>query len=526
TGLSTLALLVLLVTGMNASALQTGLAMTRGREIAMRLSLGASRGRVLRQLLTESGLLGLVAGSLALALLAAIHQLGAAILANFPFPLTIGASSIAFTFGIALAAGVLAGLSPALHAARAGVAATLKASMGGSAKRGGLQRGLVVAQLLLTQPLVVMLTAMVLIIVTEYRRESAQDASSAVATIELRSSDATTGSLDPTREIERLAAHLETVPAVVRAIPDANRTEHFDSYVAARPATAVAAPIDIEAAVVAPGWFETMDRAIRAGRAFDAADARPGDARGDRPVVIGEDLAAALWPGRSPLGERLVPPADSEEPALVVVGVAETPPGTERRPGSEYEVFVPPSAPPSGIALLVRLRGDPATALREVRAALREAAPGLGILELRTLAQLAQESKRELLVGTGALAGLGVLALLISAIGLYAVVAFAVSQRSAEIAVRLAVGARPGQVVRHTMRDGIRLTGIALAAGLPISLAGLSLLIITPKMLPAVPLWQVAVFALLCVGGIATAATWLPARRAARVAPATVLRSE
>ncbi|HVF35895.1 MAG TPA: ABC transporter permease, partial [Candidatus Saccharimonadia bacterium] len=89
TGLSTLALLVLLVTGMNASALQTGLAMTRGREIAMRLSLGASRGRVLRQLLTESGLLGLVAGSLALALLAAIHQLGAAILANFPFPLTI-----------------------------------------------------------------------------------------------------------------------------------------------------------------------------------------------------------------------------------------------------------------------------------------------------------------------------------------------------------------------------------------------------------------------------------------------------
>ena len=529
TALSLLALVVLLVTGTNASALQTGLSMARGREIAMRFSLGASRGVVVRQLLTESGLLGLVAGAATLALLLAVQRVGATFLSEFPVPVRIDAASIAFTFGIALAAGVIGGISPALHASRAGVAATLKATTGGSSsRRGGLQRGLVVAQVLLTMPLVVLLTAMVLMVVAEYRREAVRDVSHEVALLELRAASSDAGAVDPAREVGHLAPRLENLPMVERAIPNVGRVEHYNDYVAEGATDTTTERLELEASVVAPGWFETMDRPIRAGRALALADSTTREARDDAPIVIGEDLAAAIAPGRTPIGMRILPPPESTGPALVVVGVARTPPGMQRRPGDEYEVFTPatPKHAVTDVSLLVRLRGDPLASMRELRDALRATAPGLGIVELRTLAQIEEEGRNAYLVGTAVLAGLGFLALFLSAIGLYAVVAFAVTQRTAEIAVRLAVGARTGQVVRHTMRDGMRLTAVGLVVGVPLSLAALHVVISTPKMLPPVPLWQVAAIAVLGVVAIATAATWIPARRAARVAPASVLRSD
>jgi ABC-type antimicrobial peptide transport system permease subunit len=130
------------------------------------------------------------------------------------------------------------------------------------------------------------------------------------------------------------------------------------------------------------------------------------------------------------------------------------------------------------------------------------------------------------LQATSIFAGLGLLALLIAAIGLYAVVAFAVSQRLAEIAVRLAIGARAGQVVLRTMGDGLRLVLVGLVLGLPASLAGLALVTGTTNMLPPVSLWQVGSLAMLGIATIAALATWIPARRAARVDPANYLRGD
>ncbi|HET9484101.1 MAG TPA: ABC transporter permease, partial [Xanthomonadales bacterium] len=152
TGITLLAVLVLLVTGMNASALQTGIAMTRGREVATRLSLGASRWRVLRQMLVESGLLGVLAGGVAIGLLVGVGYLLRGVLSQAPFPLAIDPGTAALAIAVALGAGVLAGLSPALYATRGDIVSGLKAGGGAaSTRRGTLQRALVFVQVLLTQ---------------------------------------------------------------------------------------------------------------------------------------------------------------------------------------------------------------------------------------------------------------------------------------------------------------------------------------------------------------------------------------
>jgi len=523
TALTLLGLLVLVVTGTNASALQTGIAMTRGREIATRVSLGAPRRRVLRQLLVESGLLGLAAGAAAVALLLAVMRVLPAAMANLPFAMGFDATATAFTLGVALAAGVLAGMSPALFATRGDVVSGLKASgNANSTRRGTLQRGLVVAQILLTQPLVVMLVAMLLLLAGEVQRQSASAATGEVARVQLRAATREAAVATPAQESERLARQLRTLPEVAAAVPDPGHSIDYEGYTAQT--AAPVAPFELDVQYVAPGWFEVVGRTLLAGRGFTDADVQPADSPQERALVIGEDLAAALWPGQSPIGKRLAPPPDFDFPPLRVVGVANTPPGAERRGGMSYVVYL--AGPVERIALLVQLRGGAEAALRRLREALREAAPGLGIVELRTLGEIERQVRREFMMAMGIFAGLGLLALLLSAIGLYAVVAFAVSQKLGEIAVRLAIGARAGQVVARTMREGLKLVAIGLVLGLPASLAGLALVTRSTNMLPPVPVWQVGLLAMIGIAAIAALATWMPARRAAQVDPATHLRGD
>jgi putative ABC transport system permease protein len=525
TGLSLLATLVLLVTGTNASALQTGVAMTRGREIAMRHSLGASRGRVLRQLLTESGLLGVLAGLAAFGLVFALGAVLQAELPQMPFEIPLDGVAVGFTIAIGVVTGVFAGLSPALHATRAGLASALKSGSGGnSGRRHRLLSGLVVAQVLLTQPLVVMLTAMLLLMVTDLQRTQLSTGAAQVVTLRLRASGAEGAGLDMLRETERLRQRLAALPGVQRAVRDPRETYWLSGFV---PASATGGDaVDLQAQAVPEGWFETMGTALRSGRGFAPDDPVPGIGRGDLPVVIGEDLAAARWPGASPLGQRLQPDGGAPGRHLVVVGVVATSPGKARRPREAFAVYLPPPAAAEEVALRLRMRSDASASLDMIRAELRRAAPGLAVMELRTLAEVEAEERAAYLTGGMVFAGLGVVALLLAAVGLYAVVAFVVAQRGGEIAVRLAVGARSGQVVRRTMGEGLRLTALGLVLGLPLSLAGLALVTGTTSLLPPVPVWQVGLIAVLGVASVAALATWLPARRVARIAPADVLRVE
>lgn len=536
---TTLGLLVLAVTCMNVSALMTGLALARRREIAIRLSIGAARARLVRQLLTESVLLAGAAAAGALALVWLVQWASTTYLPDFPLIITVSAPAVAFTFGVALAVGILFGLSPALHATRLTVGSALKDSSAGVAgPRGRLQRALVIGQIAFTQPLIVGVAALLLTLAGSYREMEMNPAADRILSLRLRPA----ASAQPTgvgeeaaaeerrAAMKRLAARLSATPAIEAAIPAVDGRRSLEGYVV-HPADRVGGgreeALRISAPTVAPGYFAVMAIPLVMGRELEAADtvARAADGAAELPVVIGAGLARTLWPGVTPIGRRLQPGAEAAgaDPSLVVVGVVEQQAAAQ---DDVHRVYLPPTGPQLGesLSLLIRGSGDAERVVRAVRGAAREEAPGLTVVDLRSMAELEAEVRQGYTVAALVLGGGGLLALLLAVIGLYAVTAFAVGQRIREIAVRMAVGARAPQIVGTFVREGLRLSLIGMMVGLPLSL--LALRALQADFLPAVAMEPVIAVAALGAMTVALAGSWLPARRAARVDPASILRRE
>ncbi len=255
---------------------------------------------------------------------------------------------------------------------------------------------------------------------------------------------------------------------------------------------------------------------------------RAGERTGDLPVVIGADLARRLWGGADPIGRRLRPATDSATTArpLLVVGVFDDRAAGTRMSGNDSRVFVPPASGDFSAMMLLRTAGPALPVVPTVQRVAQEVAPAQ-VVRTRTLLEIEEANRRVNRIMVGALLAAGAAALLLSAIGLYAVVAFSVAQRGREIAVRMAFGARGGQILRQFLTDGLRLSAIGLLLGLPVGLAALFALIsLDPSLWPAVVLPSVAVIAALGVLLVAAAASWIPARRAAAVEPAVTLRGE
>ncbi|HEV2146997.1 MAG TPA: FtsX-like permease family protein, partial [Longimicrobiaceae bacterium] len=537
--LGLLGLLILLVTCTNVSALLTGLAMVRRQEIAVRLSLGAPRARIIRQLLTESVLLAVTAGAATLGIVWAVLR---AVNTAYPrLPLEVGVTWLvaAFTFGVALAVGLLFGLAPALHATRAGIGSAMRDSTTGIAgTRLRLQRALVVAQIALTQPLVVGVVAVLLIVVSEFQPASRNRFAEQLVSVQLRPA-MPTGGASSTRselldglqgEIRRLHARLEATPGVAAAAFSSEPAGEFQSYFV-HPEDRVQggpqAPVRLSGNTAPPGYFSVAGIPLLRGRELTPADAGYERDAAEVPVVIGGDLARRLWSGADPVGRRLQPAGDSVAvaPTLVVVGVAADPDAGRRDSRKPYPVYVAPdtAAAPSG--LLVRTRSDAQPLVPTIRRTVQEEAPGL-VADVQTVAAIEEESRKTFRAATGGLLGSALLALFLSAIGLYAVVAFSVGQRASEIAVRMTVGARPRQIAGRFIADGVRLSTVGLAIGLPVSVIGLRFVNSIPddSGLPQVPLGPVVVLGLLGVLAVAAAASLVPARRAASTDPAQVLR--
>jgi ABC-type lipoprotein release transport system permease subunit len=210
---------------------------------------------------------------------------------------------------------------------------------------------------------------------------------------------------------------------------------------------------------------------------------------------------------------------------LVVVGVIEDPPERTRRPGDDHWIFLPPDTTWAPRALMLRTSGLAASHIPTLREVAQRVTPDMSV-RIQSLTEIQEGHRRMFRMITSGLSAAGSMALLLSAIGLYAVVAFAVGQRTREIAVRMAVGARGQQIVRRFVADGLRLSALGVVIGLPISLAGLRLLMDAVPDIPSVPLPSVTAVAAVGVVVVATAAAWIPARRAAAVDPAVTLRSE
>lgn len=525
------ALLALLITCTNVGGLLVGLAVARRREIGVRLSLGAPRARLIRQLLTESVLLAFVAAAIGLFVTTlGIRLIGARlddVQLMVDWRVTIG------TCAIAIVTGILFGLSPALHATRVSVSEVLKGSSSSvAATRSRLQRALVVAQIALTQPLLVGFGVVITTMASDLGGRASSSVPDRIAEIEL---DTWAGRMSMAERASRIAAVVERVgamPGVTVAMPMemGTVTAPLSVHPADRIAGGTYAVMQTRLTAAPKGYFNAYDIPIVRGRDFDSGDyAHSSDDAARAPsferVIIGSDLAHRLWGDANPLGRRFImatsQPAGS--PALVVVGVVKDALTGSRNLNDRIQVYVPSSSINTGV--IARTAGPALPLLSAMRTVVAVEAPQMPIARAQTMAQRETESRRTVLRASGAVAGGGLLALLLSAIGLYAVVSFAVGQRTREIGIRTALGAQRGEVVRMFFAKGLALSAVGLILGLPLSMIVTRVIVAMLNWpLANSPMLGVAIGALVLVVG--SVAAWIPARRASTIDPIAALRTE
>lgn len=515
----TLSLIILLITCTNVSTLLAGMAAVRRREIAVRLTLGAGRRRVVRQLLVENSVLALGAGLIAfvvtaLVLDAVAERTGEVLVVSWP--------AAVWTAATALITTVIFGLVPALHATRLSVADVLKdaaASVSGS--RSLLQRALIVLQVMVTQPLLVALAALLIGGAAELRARSSSPALERLARLEFHTW-AGNATLEQRRaHFAALAERVRGMPGVIGAVAVSNgyRIETVGVHPADQITEPAAESLRLRGEFAAPGYFALMGIPLVNGREFDERD--------EGAVIIGADLARRLFGDANPIGRRFMRVSGDTvagSVAFTVIGVADDAvAGASTRSGRE-RVFV---KVPEGAGSILLVRTVPPArhmfgAFRKVAA---EAAPSVPLSGIRTLAQDQAETLRFLMrMGSAAAAG-GLLALFLAAFGLYAVISNAVRQRRREIGIRSALGADRSRVARMFLRTGVHLSLLGLALGLPLSV--LTLHVLTEQSgLPRTDLASVSALVTFAVVVVASAASWLPARAAARVDPLESLRAD
>jgi len=529
-----IALLILLVCTTTVNSLLVGAAVARRYEIGVRLALGASRRRVVRQLLTEIAILALAGGALGMWAFGALTRLVE--VAKDGFDVSPNWATTGFTVLYAVLTATLCGLSPALHATRVGLSDVLKDRPGGTAGRSRLQRTFVVAQVAIAQPLMVILAAVISSVVSgiEPTRNATLRERLLVAEF-----DTYVGfnSKAPDR-MPGLVRRLADLPGVAAVLPVGLGQGRISLELpSSRSSGDHEVPPGRSSAVVfdvPPGYFRAVEAPIVRGREFVASDTTLSVT----PVVIAESLAVALFRSSDPIGRRLfrVSPYDERPAEVEVVGVVRMEHETNTL---DYEsdlapVFVPfrrregPCLTTCilGTKLLIRTTGPAEPLMPTVMAVAREEARMVPLIRMRTLAQGDRLRRSSRLEATAVVAGCGVVALILASIGLYAMVSVAVGQRRREIGIRLALGAHARQVVRMFFRSGLRVTLLGLALGLPLSVVGLLAILTQIDDLPRDSVPAVAALVTLAVVGVASLASWLPARRAAGVDPMAALRSE
>ncbi|HUQ81832.1 MAG TPA: ABC transporter permease, partial [Gemmatimonadaceae bacterium] len=394
-----LALLVLLVTCTNVSALLTGLATARRQEIAVRLSLGAARTRLVRQLLTESVSLSVAAGLTALGGVWLVLRAVTTFVPEMPFEVRTTWPATTFVFGVALTVGVLFGLSPALHATRLGLASVLRDSAATVATvRGRLQRGLVIAQIAFTQPLIVILTAVLLFVLAQLRPRELNELADRLVAVSLRPTSTITGSTPAaakSRQQLRVAFRelhdelagapgVETVAIQWGSFPLGGAyVTHPDDRVAGVAQSA----LEVGGDQAGSGYLSALGMRLVRGRAFAPGEISSGHVRdGELPIIVDSHLARRVWPGADPIGRRLVTTDDSIATvrALVVVGLVDDPAAKSRRPGDEYRIYVPPDTTLAPLAVLVRTATLAQPLVPRLRDVVQRVTPDM-VASLRTL---------------------------------------------------------------------------------------------------------------------------------------------
>ncbi len=464
---------VLLVACVNVAGLLTSRAPTRDNEIAVRLSIGAGRARIVRQLLTESALLALC-GALAGV---AVGYLGIQLWKQIPMEddLTIellfqmDRRVLFVNLAVAAASILVFGLMPALRASRASLTGVLRTTGSGRAARAGWGRGtLVVVQVALS----VVFIAITAFIYASFLRELAAGPgmrTTGVLTMSFNTELSRYSSDEAQRFYERLAdrarevAGIEAV-SIASFIPTSGLSVGQTSIVPE--GHEFPAGIDSETVLtsyVDAGFFELMEIPVIQGHGFGTTDT----ADAPRVAVVNQTLADQFWPGRSPVGQRFRANG-ADGPWVEIVGVVPTARYfTISDPPRSFMYLPYAQVPQSQMTLVVRSTGDPLTFAEPLRALVRDLDPNLAVAAVRTMDSLYYDSAvRSFLVFMYAVAAMGVMSVTLAFVGLYGLVASSVSQRTREIGIRMAVGADQRRVLRMVLGQGLRVTVIGVGLGL------------------------------------------------------------
>jgi predicted permease len=524
--LAVIAALILFLACANVASLMLARTAERRREVAVRLTLGATRARLVRLFLAESLLLAVLGGSLGLLLALWSTDLISAFHAPAGLPLqlsiTLDGRVLAFAFASIVLTALLIGLVPALQASRPSLVGGLRdggAGPGGT-RRTRTQRVFVVAQVAVSVVLLVSGGLFLRSLGNAMAIDSGFGAGdAAMVSYDLSSGGYTEaqGRAFHERVLERAAAipGVESV-ALGDALPLSLEWQRRGVWV---PGDANAGDREHAVGFAGPGFFETLGVTIVRGRGFTRYDVD-----GAAPVVVvNETFARRFWPGQDALGKQLS--ASGEEgPFLEVVGIA--------RDGKYFTLGEDPrphfylplqqnyrSAP----TLIARTSVDPHLLLPALRAAIHDLDRGLAITSAQTLSDHVGVSLLPTRTAGAIVGSFGVVGVGLACIGLYGLLAHTVRERTQEIGVRLALGAAPRTVLALVLWDGLRLVAVGLALGIPLAaLLGGSLRGFLYGLSPADPVTFVAVVALLVA--VATLAIWHPARRASRVDPVHALR--
>jgi predicted permease len=522
--------LVLLVACANVANMMLARATSRRRELAIRAAIGAGRGRIVRQLLSESLVLA-AAGGAAGTLVAVwagrlVSGLGAD-LGPVPidFNVSLDATVLLFAIATSLATALLFGLAPAWSASRLDLVPALKDAAGdgaGRSRRVTLRDALVVGQLALSLVLLVsgaLLTRGMLAARGTDLGFDPAPISSLTFNLQMNGYDVDRAMALRTRALEAIAA-LPGVEAVAVSsrlplAPDINMTgvtvpgHHAPD----------ADPTPIDAAYVGADYFRVVGVPIVAGRAFTE-----DDVNGARKVaIVNETMARQYWPGESAVG-RVIHDGDLDQPPIEVVGVARD--HKVRSVGEAPRPYLHlPAGPSRRISLVVRTFTPAVSALPMLREAIWKLEPDVVFTGEASATEIAAITMAPTILGAGIIGGFGALALLLAAVGLYGVIAYAVSLRTREVGIRMALGAARGQVVRLVLRQGGRLAAVGVAIGTLASLAvGRVLASLLYGVSPFDPVaYGVAAALLVAVAALANLA---PALTASRVDPLTALRRD
>jgi predicted permease len=522
---------VLLISCANIANLLLARGTSRRREVGVRLAIGAGRGRLIRQMLTESMVLAGIGGALGVALAFGLTRLLATV--ELPLPVDVrldvgpDARVLAFATVISVVAGLLFGLAPALLATGRSVVGALKedaaASAGASGRKLGLRGVLAGGQIAVA---VVLLVAGGLLVRSLQSAQSIDPGfrTSGMVFAALAQDD---GASTPERRAifqRELRSRLSAIPGVrsvslAASLPlSANRSRRSFSIEDYRPGETE--DMELHSTFVGPAYFETMGIPIVRGRGFIEAD----QTSGQQLAVVNEAFVDRYMSGQNPIGKRLALGGGSPL-AIEIVGT--TPTGKYVSLAEEPLPFVWLSAhPTNGFAtVVIHAEGELAPIVEGVRRIVGELDASVAVMSVTTASEHLAYALLPQRIGAWLLGLFGALGLALSALGIYGVMAYAVSRRTREIGVRLALGARPADVVSMVVRQGMRVavTGAVLGILIAFGVARLlSFLLFNTQ--PLDPITFLGVIAL--VLAVSFLANWLPARRTIRVDPLRALRQE